>query len=530
MPAAGTPEAPPAPPSRLRRLAAAARSRVTLAEASGAAGDLGTFLPLTLGLVAGVGLDLGTTLLFTGGYNIALGLAFDLPLPVQPMKTIAALGAAGGVTLAQTLAAGLFVGFVTLALGLTRAVDVLNAAIPPCVVRGLQLGVGLKLAALGVSKALLVKGGGGKMKFRPPGGVDGSALGATCLLLLVAASASRAGDDPADAGGASSATAPLLPRRALAALRRRRRGESAVDALPVVVAVEVADKRAGDGSLRGGEEGAGSAGPPTDADPPPPPAPRRLPAALVAVALGLILAIVRTPASARAAMRLGPSRVTVGVPSPADWAAGVTTAGGAAQLPLTTLNSVVAVSALADSLYGAGAGGAARAPALRSRWRPSRVALAVGAMNAVGCWFGAMPSCSGSGGLAAQHRFGARTGGAPVMLGAVKILVGLLFGSSLASILAHFPDVVLGGLLACSGAELAAAARREAGPRGFAFAALTAASILAADDAGIGFGIGYACWLSTVAWEVGGRGVAWVVGAWRGRRRRRLGDDEAATA
>lgn len=63
---------PPRPPlrDRLRATAttalAAARARCTLAEASGAAGDLGTFLPLTLGLVAGVGLDFGTTLLFTG--------------------------------------------------------------------------------------------------------------------------------------------------------------------------------------------------------------------------------------------------------------------------------------------------------------------------------------------------------------------------------------------------------------------------------------------------------------------------------
>lgn len=64
---------PPPLPSLGTRLAATAtaalagaRTRCTLAEVSGAAGDIGTFLPLTLGLVAGVGLDFGTTLLFTG--------------------------------------------------------------------------------------------------------------------------------------------------------------------------------------------------------------------------------------------------------------------------------------------------------------------------------------------------------------------------------------------------------------------------------------------------------------------------------
>lgn len=45
-------------------------------------------------------------------------------------------------------------------------------------------------------------------------------------------------------------------------------------------------------------------------------------------------------------------------------------------------------------------------------------------MNLVGCWFGAMPVCHGAGGLAAQHVFGARGGGAVVLLGATKIGLG----------------------------------------------------------------------------------------------------------
>ena len=65
-----SPSPPPSLRSRLTTTAATAlagsRARCTLAEVSGAAGDIGTFLPLTLGLVAGVGLDFGTTLLFTG--------------------------------------------------------------------------------------------------------------------------------------------------------------------------------------------------------------------------------------------------------------------------------------------------------------------------------------------------------------------------------------------------------------------------------------------------------------------------------
>jgi len=69
------------------------------------------------------------------------------------------------------------------------------------------------------------------------------------------------------------------------------------------------------------------------------------------------------------------------------------------------------------------------------RWRPRSVAISVGGMNLLGCWFGAMPVCHGSGGLAAQYKFGARYGTAPVVLGSVKLLLGLLFGSSLFTLL-----------------------------------------------------------------------------------------------
>jgi len=112
-------------------------------------------------------------------------------------------------------------------------------------------------------------------------------------------------------------------------------------------------------------------------------------------------------------------------------------------------------------------------------------------MNLVGCWFGAMPCCHGAGGLAAQvrlvrgsasaqdraraclarslcsparicrtpahakpvdfsiatqARFGARTGAAPIFLGLLKLALGLLFGSSLLTLLKSFPAPLLGEL------------------------------------------------------------------------------------
>ena len=65
---------------------------------------------------------------------------------------------------------------------------------------------------------------------------------------------------------------------------------------------------------------------------------------------------------------------------------------GVPQLPLTTLNSVVAVCQLSADLFPA------------RPVQPVLVSVSVGLMNMVGAWFGAMPCCHGAGGLAAQVR------------------------------------------------------------------------------------------------------------------------------
>ena len=56
--------------------------------------------------------------------------------------------------------------------------------------------------------------------------------------------------------------------------------------------------------------------------------------------------------------------------------------------------------------------------------------------------------------IAAQVKFGARTGSAPVVLGLVKLVLGLLLGSSLAELFRAFPEPLLGSLLIFSGLHL----------------------------------------------------------------------------
>lgn len=55
-------------------------------ELAGALGDLGTLLPLMIVLAINGSISLSTTLVFSGVFNLATGVFFGVPLPVQPMK------------------------------------------------------------------------------------------------------------------------------------------------------------------------------------------------------------------------------------------------------------------------------------------------------------------------------------------------------------------------------------------------------------------------------------------------------------
>jgi hypothetical protein len=216
-----------------------------------------------------------------------------------------------------------------------------------------------------------------------------------------------------------------------------------------------------------------------------------VPSALLLVVLGLLLTVVTSP-HVLSQLRLGPSKPQLYLPDWQGFRDGVLKAG-LAQLPLTSLNSVIAVSHLALQLF------PDRAAVQGWRWRPGAVAVSVGVMNLMGCWFGAFPCCHGSGGLAAQYKFGARTGLAPVLLGGMKLVLALLFGSSLLQLLQHFPAPLLGALLLISGLELAASARKETQQRGYVFMLLTAASILGLRNTAVGFAVGMGAYVGGLA-------------------------------
>ncbi|GAP89517.1 putative sulfate transporter [Rosellinia necatrix] len=323
-----------------------------LAEISGALGDLGTLLPLMITLAVNGSISLSTTLVFSGFFNIATGVVFGIPLPVQPMKAIAAAAIASRTSERETMAAGSVTAALVLILSVTGLIRVVTQIVPIPVIKGIQFGAGLSLV-ISAGSSLLQN------------------LGSTW-------------EQPLD---------------------------NLVWAFVAFVLLILTQRRA------------------------------RFPFALIMFIAGVVIALVRVAVSHEINMPQfhvwNPYFI---LPKWSADAIGM----GVAQLPLTILNSVIAVSALASDLL----------PNLPS---PSvtAVGMSVAAMNLSGCWFGAMPVCHGSGGLAAQYRFGARSGASVMLLGLFKVVLGVVFGESLLGLLQTFPRSLLGIMVLAAGLELA---------------------------------------------------------------------------
>lgn len=370
----------------MRRFQALSVARFNRHEIAGSLGDMGTFLPLLVGMAVQNGLDFGASLFFAGLFNVVTGLIFTVPMAVQPMKAIATVAITSGLPVTQILAAGVTVSVVILVLGLTGLIDWLNRAVPKSVVRGLQLALGL---------SLLMKG----------------------LQMVTGTGAWVAAD-----GYLTASVAAL-----------------------VVLALFLSN---------------------------------RVPSALVLFAAGLLIAVWKDPG----VLPLVHFDLSLPHWTPLAWSDFTHAFPRAAlpQIPLTTLNSVIAVCALSVELF----------PDRPASASPRRVSISVGLMNLVAGWFGGMPMCHGAGGLAGQYRFGARTNGSILFLGASKMLVALVFGASLMALCRAFPASVLGVMLAFSGIELALVTRDQTRRTEATIMLLTAGACLGADNVALGFVLG----------------------------------------
>jgi len=87
------------------------------------------------------------------------------------------------------------------------------------------------------------------------------------------------------------------------------------------------------------------------------------------------------------------------------------------------------------------------------------IALDHGFMNLFSAAIGGIPLCHGAGGMAGHVRFGARTGGALIIMGFIVLLMGLFLSDSVIIFLKWFPASILGVILFFAGLELASITR-----------------------------------------------------------------------
>jgi SulP family sulfate permease len=79
----------------------------------------------------------------------------------------------------------------------------------------------------------------------------------------------------------------------------------------------------------------------------------------------------------------------------------------------------------------------------------------MGLANALSFFLGGMPMCHGAGGLASRYRFGARTAGSNLIIGALFLVLALALGKEILAVFYLLPMSALGVLLIFAGAQLA---------------------------------------------------------------------------
>ncbi|HPU02147.1 MAG TPA: putative sulfate/molybdate transporter [Bacillota bacterium] len=121
-----------------------------LGELSGSIGDLGTFLPYILGAISVAGFNPASIFTGFGLFYIFSGWFYNIPMAVQPMKAASAAVLLHNLTPGEVAAAGLITGAALLLLALTGLIEYIGRITPRAVISGIQVGLGLSLAVLGV--------------------------------------------------------------------------------------------------------------------------------------------------------------------------------------------------------------------------------------------------------------------------------------------------------------------------------------------------------------------------------------------
>ncbi|BAC08909.1 putative sulfate/molybdate transporter [Thermosynechococcus vestitus] len=315
------------------------RLRFSWQELSGSFGDLGTDLPLLIGVIIAAQLDSASVFTLFGVAQILTGIVYGLPMPMQPLKAMAVIVMTEKLSGPILWAGGWMVGAMMLVLTLTGILTQLARWIPQPVVRGCQLGLGLSLASIALKTYL------------PTGDAFGYLLGAIGFLILL-----------------------LLPKE------------------------------------------------------------RGIPAGLLVVLLGGGVAMSRVLADPEWHITIAWRFPHLQPLEPQALMPGLLILA-LPQLPLSIANAVIATQQTAQDLFPD---------------RPlsiGQIGLTYSLTNLILPFFGGVPLCHGCSGLAGHYALGARTGGAVVIYGSFYLVLGLLFGSSVDTLLEVFPLSILGVIL-----------------------------------------------------------------------------------
>jgi SulP family sulfate permease len=163
---------------------------------------------------------------------------------------------------------------------------------------------------------------------------------------------------------------------------------------------------------------------------------RRFPAGLVVICLGVITGAVSSRLAGLDCLSLGWQAPDISLPRWSDFVVALPVLL-LPQLPLTFANSIMATADTAGQYFGRQAG----------RVNPKALITSLGLANLLSGLIGGMPMCHGSGGLTAHYRFGARSGGASIIIGGIFIFIALILGQAAPAIFNLLPLAVLGVLL-----------------------------------------------------------------------------------
>lgn len=310
-------------------------TKFNLTEFGGALGDWGTLIPFIIGYISIVGLNPAGVFLCLGITNIVLGIKFNLPLPVQPQKTIGTIAISQAWTPNLVVSTGFGTGVIWTALGFTKFLEKIVKKVPQTAVRGIQLGLGL-------------------------------ILGWTALQLM-----------------SSDIILSIISISVILSLLKF----------------------------------------------------KKMPSSIILVALGIIL-IIWNQSIILSDIQFNLPTFTFQIPQWDNIILGMLIAG-IAQLFLTLTNVMIATISLIKELF----------PEKDEKITASDLALNMGIMNIVTPFLGGIPLCHGSGGLASQYAFGARTGGSMILEGLLEIFLGLFLSDSLFLIFNAFPEAILGAML-----------------------------------------------------------------------------------